>query len=69
MILRRMEKRDVPQVAAIERSTFSQPWSENAFLESLTNNYAYFLVAHQLRIFSASFKASLFKHPKNTDIL
>ena len=47
MILRRMEKRDVPQVAAIERSTFSQPWSENAFLESLENNYTYFLVAEE----------------------
>ena len=47
MILRRMEKRDVPQVAAIERSAFSQPWSEKAFLESLANKYAYFLVAEE----------------------
>ena len=59
MILRKMEKRDVPQVVAIERSAFSQPWSENAFLESLTNNYAYFLVAQEQVANSAGDEANI----------
>ena len=36
---------DVRQVAAIERDTFSQPWSEQGFLDSLANPDTLFLVA------------------------
>lgn len=45
MRIRRMKPEDVRQVAAIERDTFSQPWSEQGFLESLANPDTLFLVA------------------------
>ena len=35
LCLRRMEERDLPQVASIEREAFLDPWSENAVRESL----------------------------------
>lgn len=47
MMIRRMTECDVPQVAGIEKAAFSQPWSENAFLESLANKNTYFLVAEE----------------------
>ncbi len=47
MMIRRMTERDVPQVVGIEKAAFSQPWSENAFLESLASENTYFLVAEE----------------------
>lgn len=45
MIIRKMESRDLPQVAAIEKSLFSDPWSENAFRDTLDQKEADFIVA------------------------
>lgn len=45
MILRKMEEQDLTQVAAIERTLFSDPWSENAFRETLKQEEADFVVA------------------------
>ncbi len=45
MRIRKMMPEDVRQVAAIERDTFSQPWSEQGFLDSLANPDTLFLVA------------------------
>jgi [ribosomal protein S18]-alanine N-acetyltransferase len=36
---------DIPSIAAIERLAFSDPWSENAFRESLTHPAVYFACA------------------------
>lgn len=47
MIIRKMNETDVPQVAAIEKDIFSQPWSEQGFLDSLRNPDALFLVAEE----------------------
>ena len=43
--IRRMDERDVQQVAAIEAESFSLPWSEQAFRDSLAMYHTIFLVA------------------------
>lgn len=40
-----MDRSTVPDVAAIERECFSQPWSENMLAEELYNDNASFIVA------------------------
>ena len=40
-----MEAAHIPQIAAIEREAFSEPWSEQAFSDALSLNYAYFYAA------------------------
>lgn len=45
IIVRRMEQKDIPKVADIERECFSIPWSEKAFEDSLALTYGHFLVA------------------------
>lgn len=47
MIIRKMELSDVPQVAAIEQVTFSQPWSIQGFRDALSNPNTLFLVAQE----------------------
>ena len=44
MILRKMELRDLPQVVMIEESLFSDPWTENAFRDTLDQKEADFVV-------------------------
>lgn len=46
MIIREMSKEDIPEVAAIEKLCFSQPWSERGFEEGLEAS-AIFLVAEE----------------------
>lgn len=46
MMLREMTGEDIPEVAAIERQCFSQPWSEKGFAEGLESS-AVFLVAEE----------------------
>ncbi len=43
--IRRMEEKDLPQVAAIERATFSLPWSEEGFRTSLNSADTLYLAA------------------------
>lgn len=45
MIIKNMEKSDVPFVAEIEKECFSMPWSEQAFYDELENPYGVTLVA------------------------
>lgn len=45
MMVRRMEKRDLLQVEAIEISLFSDAWSEQGFEDTLNSPYAISLVA------------------------
>ena len=45
MMIRRMEERDLPHVAAIDKSLFGDPWSEEAFRASLKQPEAHFLAA------------------------
>ena len=45
-MIRRMINEDIPEVAAIERLCFSQPWSEKGFMEGLEAS-AVFLVAEE----------------------
>ena len=45
LILRQMEEKDLPQVAAIEASVFSQPWSEQGFCDALMQKDCLYLVA------------------------
>lgn len=42
--VRAMEVSDIAEVAEIERRSFSVPWSDNAFRESLQLSHAIFLV-------------------------
>lgn len=51
IIVRKMTLDDIPAVSEIERQSFSVPWSERAFEESLGYSHAIFLVAiHQEKI-------------------
>ena len=45
--IRRMTKEDVPAAAALERECFSEPWSENAYLDTLADENALYLVAER----------------------
>ncbi len=45
MIIRKMELRDLPQVVVIEESLFGDPWTENAFRDTLDQKEADFVVA------------------------
>lgn len=40
-----MEKKDLREVLAIEKSSFGDPWSRDMFLAELRNKLSYFLVA------------------------
>lgn len=45
MIIRRMEAKDISQVAIIENATFSSPWSADSFLnETINENNIYLVV-------------------------
>lgn len=43
--IRKMTAQDVPAAAALERECFSEPWSENAYLDTLADENAVYLVA------------------------
>ena len=45
MTIRRMKKKDIPEVAFIESQCFTQPWSEHGFEEAM--NDAVFLIAEE----------------------
>ena len=45
--IRRMTPEDVPAAAALERICFSEPWSENAYLGTLKDEKALYLVAEK----------------------
>ena len=45
MIIRSMEKKDVPEVSIIEKENFKNPWSEKAFLDTFLNKNIIYLVA------------------------
>ena len=45
--IRNMTPEDVPAVAVLERVCFSEPWSENAYLNTLADEKALYLVAEK----------------------
>lgn len=45
MIIRKMTESDLPEVCAIENETFSDPWSEKDFRDSLLDDKNGYLVA------------------------
>lgn len=45
MLVRKMTEADIPEVAAIEASNFSIPWSENAFLAAMESGENILVVA------------------------
>lgn len=45
MHIRRMEEADLPAVAALERKSFSMPWSEQALREAMEKEQYVFVVA------------------------
>lgn len=47
MIVRQMEPKDIVQVAEIEKNTFSQPWSEASFRDTLSRDDTLYLVAEK----------------------
>lgn len=48
--LKKMSAEHVPQIAELEKECFSEPWSENALAEELTNENSHFLVAFTDRV-------------------
>lgn len=47
MIIRRMTEADCKKAAELEREIFSQPWSEQGFLDALARKENIFLVAEE----------------------
>ena len=47
MLIRRMTKDDIEEVATIEANNFSQPWSENAFQKAMESPDNILLVAQE----------------------
>lgn len=47
MIVRQMEPGDIPQVVEIEKNTFSVPWSESSFTDTLNREDTLYLVAEE----------------------
>jgi [ribosomal protein S18]-alanine N-acetyltransferase len=45
IVLHEMEIHDIPRVLEIERMSFSEPWSESAFLNEILKSYAFNRVA------------------------
>lgn len=45
LVIRKIEEKDMAEMAAIEAESFSTPWSEQSFRELLSIDYAYYLVA------------------------
>lgn len=45
--IRRMVQSDAPAAAALERACFSRPWSENAYLSTLADENALYLIAEK----------------------
>lgn len=45
--IRPMREEDIPQVAEIERASFSQPWSAQGFLDTLRNKNTIYLSAEE----------------------
>lgn len=43
--IRPMVTADIQDILVIEEESFSSPWSKNAFMSELKNQYAYYLVA------------------------
>ncbi|OCL27762.1 ribosomal-protein-alanine N-acetyltransferase [Orenia metallireducens] len=43
--IRPMVTADIQDILMIEEESFSSPWSKNAFMSELKNQYAYYLVA------------------------
>ena len=43
--IRQMEEKDAGKAACLEADNFSAPWSENAFIETLRCDYAFYYVA------------------------
>lgn len=48
LVLRRMTAEDVASVSALEQEIFSVPWSEQGFLDALTQPTALFFVAEHV---------------------
>ncbi|MGB9791461.1 MAG: ribosomal protein S18-alanine N-acetyltransferase [Thermacetogeniaceae bacterium] len=48
VVVRFMEKEDIPEITAIENCSFPTPWSQQAFLNELKNKFAvYFVAVHE----------------------
>lgn len=47
LIIRKMEERDAGQAAVLEAANFSDPWTAEAFLETLCLDYAHYYVAEE----------------------
>lgn len=46
IIITEMKKENIPQATLIEQRTFSMPWSQKAFEESMSYDYMMFLMAY-----------------------
>ena len=46
--IREMTPQDLDKVVEIEQQTFSKPWSRNDFLDSLKNEYTFYVVAEEM---------------------
>ncbi len=63
--IRFMTEQDLRRVAEIERETFSVPWSEKAFADSLKNENTLFIVAEKNGVVAGYFGAYISFHEGN----
>ena len=47
IIIRNVLENDIPQIAEIEKNSFSDPWTENSLLSQISEKYGIFLIAEK----------------------
>lgn len=47
IIIRNVHENDIPQIAEIEKNSFSDPWTENSLLSQISDKYGIFLTAEK----------------------
>lgn len=66
--VRKMKKRDVPQVCLIERQIFSLPWSEQSFITSMEQEHTLYLVAEEVNTEQLAGYCGLYQSLDEADI-
>lgn len=47
IIIRNVLEKDIPQIAEIEKNSFTDPWTENSLLSQISEQFGIFLIAEK----------------------
>ncbi len=47
IIIRNVHEKDIPQIAEIEKNSFTDPWTENSLLSQISEQFVIFLIAEK----------------------